>query len=236
MIPARIGSTRLPEKPLRRIAGTPLICRVVHQVAGLGLGGRVVVATDDIRVVNAVAAWGYEATLTDSRHRSGTARVAEVVSRPQYREVDVVLNVQGDEPFLPPEAVRGALGRVVAGDPIGTAAAPLPPEKAGDPHRVKVAVDETGHAVAFSRAPLPAGKGASTAYLQHLGIYAYTRPALFAWVRSQPVAEENVERLEQLRPLKYGTRIGVALLHEEAPAGIDTEDDLANAEAREVNA
>jgi 3-deoxy-manno-octulosonate cytidylyltransferase (CMP-KDO synthetase) len=157
--------------------------------------------------------------------------VAEVLARPTYACADVVLNVQGDEPFVPAEAIRGALRRVIEGDPIGTAAAPLPPEQAGDPHRVKVAIDRNGHAVSFSRAPLLAGEGASSEYLQHVGVYAYARGALLDWIRLKPVQAEATERLEQLRPLAHGMLIGVALLSQPALPGIDTEEDLRNAEA-----
>ncbi len=242
VIPARIGSTRLPEKPLRQIAGTPLITLVAEHARALGLAGDLVVATDDARVAALAEAAGVDAVLTDPRHRSGTERVAEVLARAAYAHADVILNIQGDEPFIPTRAVHGALARIARGDPIGTAAAPLAPERVNDPHRVKVAIDVHGHATGFSRAPLPAGEGASSEYLQHVGVYAYTRKALLDWVRWTPVTEEENERLEQLRPLGHGVCIGVAVLAEEVPPGIDTEDDLRNAEAwlanqeREVNA
>jgi 3-deoxy-D-manno-octulosonate cytidylyltransferase len=231
VIPARIGSTRLPEKPLRRIAGVPLVCRVARRVAELRVGDRVVVATDDRRIADAVRGFGVEATLTDPGHQSGTERVAEVVSRPGYSNVEVVLNLQGDEPFVPPEAIWGAVDRVLSGDAVGTAAAPLACDRASDPNRVKVSVTAGGRAMGFSRTPLPAGDGATCEYLQHVGVYAYTRQALLEWVGREPVREEMVERLEQLRPLKHGVQIGVAVLDREAPPGVDTEEDLRNAEA-----
>jgi 3-deoxy-manno-octulosonate cytidylyltransferase (CMP-KDO synthetase) len=152
-----------------------------------------------------------------------------------------VLNVQGDEPFMPEAAILGALKRVTEGDPLGTAAGPLPPEQVGDPNRVKVAVDRNGHAVSFSRAPLPPAEGALCESLHHLGVYAYTREALFDWIRLTPVPAEATERLEQLRPLAHGMSIGVAVLSEPVAPGIDTEEDLRHAEAhisgqeREVN-
>lgn len=231
VIPARLGSTRLPHKPLRLLAGTPLIVRVVQRVRSLELGGRLVVATDDARVARAVGAIGARAVLTDPRHRSGTERVAEIVGRPEYADVDVVLNVQGDEPLIPAAAIHGALARLEGEVPVGTAAAPLASELALDPSRVKVSVDATGHATRFSRAPLPAGEGASSEYLQHIGVYAYTRPSLLQWVALEPTAEEQRERLEQLRALAHGIRIGVAVLGSQAPPSIDTERDLRDAEA-----
>jgi len=231
VIPARIGSTRLPEKPLRQIAGTPLVSLVVQRISRLGLGGFLAVATDDRRIVREVERLGFAAVMTDPGCGSGTERVAEVLERPEYADVDIVLNVQGDEPFIPAAAVRGALERVTRGDAIGTAAAVLAPERAGDPNRVKVTVDRNGHAVSFSRPPLPAGEGVLSAYLQHLGVYAYTRAALLDWVRSDSTPGELAERLEQLRPMSRGVKIGVAVLDGEAPPGIDTEEDLREAES-----
>ena len=231
VIPARIGSTRLPQKPLRKIAGTPLISLVVERVFSLGLGGELVVATDDYRICDTVRQMGVQAVMTDSAHRSGTERIAEVLARAEYAKIDVVLNVQGDEPFVSEAAVRGALQRVEEGDQIGTAAVPIPPERAADPNRVKVVIDRNGRAIRFSRAPLLSSEGASSEYLQHIGVYAYTRRALLDWVRLVPVPDELSERLEQLRPLAHGMRLGVHVINEEALPGIDTEEDLATAEA-----
>ena len=241
VIPARIGSTRLPQKPLRTIAGTPLICLVAQRILSLNLGCRTVVATDSVAVAKAVEHLDVEPVMTDPGHRSGTERIAEVLAGQAYADADVVLNLQGDEPFVPAAAVYGALERVSRGDPIGTAAAPLAPERVSDPNRVKVAVDANGHAVKFSRSALPSGRGSGPAYLQHIGVYAYTRSALLQWAGAPVVPAERAERLEQLRPLAMGTSIGVALLTGEVPAGIDTEEDLLNAEnylqaQREVNA
>ncbi|MGH7645777.1 MAG: 3-deoxy-manno-octulosonate cytidylyltransferase [Gemmatimonadales bacterium] len=243
VIPARLASSRLPRKPLLPLAGEPLILRVTRRLAELALCDRLVVATDAREVADVVAGAGYEAVMTAPGHQSGTERVAEVARQPPFHEFDVVVNVQGDEPFVPAAAVRGAVTRVSAGTPIGTAAAPLAPALAGDPARVKVVVDARGRAVYFSRAPIPFdrdGRGA-VAYHQHIGVYAYTREALERWVRLAPVPEEAWERLEQLRPLLHGMAIGVALLDEAAAPGIDTPADLAWAEAhvtrqlREVN-
>lgn len=231
VIPARIGSTRLAEKPLRKIAGVPLITLVVRRVLSMQLEGTVVVATDDERIARSVDETGVRAIMTSPWHASGTERVAEVARLAAYREADVILNVQGDEPFVPEEAVRGALDRVRRGDPIGTAAAPLAAERAGDPNRVKVRLDGNGHAVVFSRAAVHSGLPGDAEYLQHVGVYACTRAALLSWVESPPVPEEITQRLEQLRPLARGTRIGVAVLKAGAASGVDTEEDLRNAEA-----
>jgi 3-deoxy-manno-octulosonate cytidylyltransferase (CMP-KDO synthetase) len=238
VIPARLGSSRLPRKPLLSLAGEPLILWVVRRVAQAGACDRVVVATDAAAIAAVVERAGYEAVLTSPRHRSGTERVAEVVARASFSDFDIVLNVQGDEPLVALEAVQGALERVRGGEPIGTAAAPLAAELARDPNRVKVIVDARGRAVYFSRAPIPfdrdegGGGGSGAGYLQHVGVYAYTRDALERWVRLPPVAAERCERLEQLRPLLHGIPIGVAVLREPAAPGVDTADDLDAVAAR----
>lgn len=224
VIPARLGSTRLRNKPLRLLAGEPLIRRVVQRVLDLGMDTTVVVATDSRRVAGAVRGLGVDAVLTNPGHGSGTERVAEVVLRPEYAGIDLVLNVQGDEPFIPSEAVHGALARVVSGDAIGTAAAPLASDHATDPSKVKVTVDGDGHVLSFSRSFVPSS-------LHHIGLYAYRRDSLLRWVDADPVPQEKAERLEQLRPLALGMSIGVALLDQEAPIGIDTEEDLKMAAA-----
>lgn len=223
VIPARLGSTRLPNKPLRLLAGEPLIRRVAKRVQGMA-DGPVVVATDSRRVAGAVGGTGASVVLTQPGHVSGTDRVAEVIDRPEYAEFDLIVNVQGDEPFVPAEAVTGVIDRVIAGDDIGTAATLLMAQDAADPNRVKVAVDAGGRAISFSRSFIPGSH-------HHRGIYAYRRDALFAWVHAGPAPEEVAERLEQLRPLALGLTIGVAVLNDPAPAGIDTEEDLQMAEA-----
>jgi len=230
VIPARIGSTRLPEKPLRLLRGTPLIVHVVNRVLELDPGAELVVASDDPRVCDAVAPLGVTAILTGSRHGSGTERVAEVADLPRFAGFDAFLNVQGDEPFLSGEAVAGAVARVEGGDQVGTAAAPLSPAHAADPNRVKVIVGPGGRALGFSRRLTGSMTQEGHRCYQHLGVYAYTRAALAAWVRATPVPAERVERLEQLRPLALGMSIGVAVIDEPAPLSIDTEEDLALAE------
>jgi 3-deoxy-manno-octulosonate cytidylyltransferase (CMP-KDO synthetase) len=229
VIPARLGSSRLPEKPLRTLAGDPLILWVVRRVAEFGLCDRLLVATDAPAIADIVARAGFEATLTSDRHGSGTERIAEVASRPAMRGYDVVLNVQGDEPFVARAALAGAVEMVRGGFPLGTAAAPLDPRHAGDPSKVKVQVDATGRALAFSRGPIAAAPGC--AVLQHVGVYAYTPAALAQWVAWPAVAAESTERLEQLRPMEHGMAIGVARLADAAEPGIDTPQDLVRAEA-----
>lgn len=230
VIPARIGSTRLPQKPLRLLAGEPLIRVVARRALALGLGGPVVVASDDRRVLEAVAPLGVAGVLTDPGHASGTERVAEVAARPELASADMLLNLQGDEPFLTRSAALGALRRVERGDDVGTAAQPLRPGVDRNPNRVKVEIDARGTARRFFRSPDPATPPAGEV-LQHLGVYAYTPATVRRWVALPPVAGERADELEQLRPLAHGMRIGVAKLSEAAPHGIDTEEDLRLAEA-----
>jgi 3-deoxy-manno-octulosonate cytidylyltransferase (CMP-KDO synthetase) len=228
VIPARLGSSRLPRKPLLPLAGEPLILWVIRRVAEAGVCERLVVATDAREIVRVVEAAGHEAVLTSSAHQSGTERVAEVVANTPFSGFDIILNVQGDEPLVAPEALAGAVARVAGGDPIGTAAGALDRALAHDPARVKVVVDVGGHARYFSRAPIPFDRDATgdVVYRQHVGVYAYTPEALARWVRLPPVAEERWERLEQLRPLLHGLPIGVALFAAAAAPGVDTPEDL----------
>lgn len=236
VVPARVGSTRLQTKPLQPLGGAPLVARVIERAREVPGIDRLVLATDSTRVADAVARWQVETVLTRRDHESGTDRVAEVAGMPGFDRYDVVVNFQGDEPFLPAEAVTGAVGRVLAGDPIGTAAAPLDPALRDDPARVKVVCDAGGRALYFSRAAIPYLRDdadlARARWWQHLGIYAYRSSVLLELTRL-PVGElERSERLEQLRALAAGYAIGVALLDAAVPPGIDTPDDLAAAEAR----
>ena len=234
VIPARLGSSRLPKKPLLPLAGEPLILWVVRRVAEAGVCDRWVVATDAREIVAVVERAGYAAVLTSPEHQSGTERVAEVIGNKPFKDFDLILNVQGDEPLVALDALRGAVARVRAGDPIGTAAGSLDPALASDPSRVKVVTDAGGRAVYFSRAPIPFDRDGAgdVVYHQHVGVYAYTREALERWVRLPSVPEERWERLEQLRPLLHGIPIGVALLPGAAAPGVDTADDLKYAEAQ----
>jgi 3-deoxy-manno-octulosonate cytidylyltransferase (CMP-KDO synthetase) len=235
VIPARLGSTRLPNKPLQLLAGEPLITRVIERVLDHGLVTELVVATESPEVVQVVKRCRVRAVLTSALHQTGTDRVAEVAQRPDFASFEVIVNLQGDEPFLPREALAGALDRVEQGDDIGTAAAPLTAALAADPSRVKVVTDASGRALYFSRAVIPfpraPGESSDAPYWQHLGIYASGRAALTRWAGLPPCPPEQVERLEQLRALYHGMTIGVARLEEPALPGVDTAEDLRRAEA-----
>ncbi len=235
VIPARLGSTRLPNKPLCLLAGEPLVTRVVERVREHGVVDDLVVATESPMVVQVVEHAGVAAVLTAEDHPSGTDRVAEVANLPAYQDYDVILNIQGDEPFLSRAAVRGALDRVAGGDEIGTAASPLTAEEAENPNAAKVVMDVGGRALYFSRSVIPHRRDADTPsdglYWGHLGIYAYTREALTRWVSCPVTMAEQAEKLEMLRALQNGLTIGVALVEEDPIPGVDTIDDLNRAEA-----
>jgi 3-deoxy-manno-octulosonate cytidylyltransferase (CMP-KDO synthetase) len=235
VIPARLGSTRLPHKPLQLLAGEPLITRVVERVREHAVVGELVVATDSPSIADVVRQSGVNVVMTDPSHANGTDRVAEVAARREFADFDVVVNIQGDEPFLAREALTAALTRVADGDDIGTAAAPLAPELASDPSRVKVVFDARGKALYFSRSVIPHAREGGTRnpgmYWQHVGIYAYSRPAIDRWPALAPSAAEQAEQLEQLRALHHGLSIGVAQLEEVVQPGIDTLEDLRRAEA-----
>jgi 3-deoxy-manno-octulosonate cytidylyltransferase (CMP-KDO synthetase) len=240
VIPARLGATRLPHKPLRSLGGRPLVVRVWERVVALGVADHCVVATDSDAVAAAVRAAGGDAVLTRADHPSGTDRVAEAAAFPAYRGYDAVVNVQGDEPFVSRAIVAGAAALVTAGAfPVGTVACRAAADVLARPDVVKVVADDAGRALYFSRAPVPwlrepddAGdRDARDALVRrHVGVYAYTRDALERWVALPVHALERVERLEQLRPLAHGLAIGVARVEEDPAPGVDTEEDLRAAE------
>ncbi|HEX7939669.1 MAG TPA: 3-deoxy-manno-octulosonate cytidylyltransferase [Gemmatimonadaceae bacterium] len=238
VIPARLGATRLPRKPLRLLAGRPLVVRVWERVAAMGVADRCVIATDSDEVAQAARQNGAEAMLTAANHASGTDRVAEVAANREFARFDAILNVQGDEPFISSAAASGALGCLSDDVHIGTAAVQATDAILDEPSIVKVVTGDKGRALYFSRAPIPflrEPKDASDAALlrervwQHVGVYAYTKEALNRWVKLPVHPLERIERLEQLRPLAAGMAIGVALIPGPLRNGIDTETDLARA-------
>jgi 3-deoxy-manno-octulosonate cytidylyltransferase (CMP-KDO synthetase) len=239
VIPARLGATRLSRKPLRLVAGVPIVVRVMERVAALKVADRIIVATDSEEIAERVREAGGLAELTDASHPSGTDRVAQVAARPAHAGFDVILNVQGDEPFVGAAAIRGAIAQVrTGGFALGTAGARAPSEILGQPDVVKVVAADDGAAMYFSRAPIPwlrdAGSVADRAardrcVLHHVGVYAYAPDALTRWVTLPTHPLERVERLEQLRPLAAGLRMGVAVVEGPVRGGIDTEADLAQA-------
>ena len=239
VIPARLGAMRLPRKPLRLLSGLPLIVRVWQRISQMNVADAVVVATDDESVASAVRAVGADCVMTSDEHTSGTERVAEVASQPRFKGYKTNVNVQGDEPFIGSGAVKGAADLVSTGRfPLGTAASRASTEILDTPSLVKVVVAQDGRAMYFSRAPIPYLRDKADSAklaertLQHIGVYAYSREALTEWVSLPPHPLEEIERLEQLRPLAAGLPIGVAVTNEAPASGIDTEEDLERANAR----
>ncbi len=241
IVPARLASSRLPNKPLYPILGRPLIEWVWHRVRDMRALDRVVVATDSEEVAEVCRAMGAPVELTSPDHPSGTDRVAEVAGREAYRDFPVIANIQGDEPLLEERQLTAAVELVVAeGWDVGTCATPLAREDArGDPNVVKVARAANGRALYFSRAKIPYKRDGKPSdeelgrapFLRHVGIYAYSRDALAAWVAMPPSPLERLEMLEQLRPLEAGLRIGVAVVGRADP-GVDTPADVVRMEER----
>lgn len=228
VIPARYGSTRLPAKPLLRSTGKYLIQHVYEQACAAQTAQLVLVATDDPRIAAAVDGFGGNVVMTRADHASGTDRVAEVA---QDLDVDVVINLQGDEPEIAPAAIDilpGLLARNAESD-MATVATPITNMiQFHDPNCVKVVCDDQGRALYFSRAPiphvrdgLPDFRAEPPRYLLHLGIYAYRREFLLKVAALPPVALEQDEKLEQLRVLAHGGRIQIGLVAQ-AARGVDT--------------
>ena len=231
IIPARWGSTRFPGKPLHLLAGKPLLQHVWERCNCVPGVDQVIVATDDTRILEAAFSFGAEVALTSAGHPSGTDRIAEVAKN--LRSTDILLNVQGDEPFLDPE-LAGRLIRTLKDDSrarMATAACPLDPADLDNPNVVKVVCDLEGNALYFSRSPIPCDRDgdSSPARLRHIGIYAYRRPFLLDFVKRKQTPLEKSEKLEQLRALEHGAAIRV-LITKSAGLGIDTPEDALAAE------
>jgi 3-deoxy-manno-octulosonate cytidylyltransferase (CMP-KDO synthetase) len=243
VIPARHGSTRLPGKPLALIAGTPMVLHV-HRLAVRSGAAEVIVATDDDRIRAACASVGAIVEMTSAAHASGTDRIAEVAARRRWAAADIVVNVQGDEPLLPPALVAQAASLLAAtpSASVATLAVPIATEAEYlDPNVVKLVARPDGMALYFSRAPIPwdrDGSASSPAGTQrhlgarrHLGLYAYRVSALQALAAAPAAALERRERLEQLRALSLGMQVAVADAVEPPGPGVDKPEDLARVEA-----
>jgi 3-deoxy-manno-octulosonate cytidylyltransferase (CMP-KDO synthetase) len=236
VIPARFDSSRLPGKALLPLAGKPML-QWVHERARASRAAEVIVATDDERIALAARGFGAEVAMTARTHVSGTDRIAEVAASRGWAGEEIVVNVQGDEPLIPP-AIINQVAELLAANPradIATlaskidSAADLP-----DPNNVKVACDATGRALYFSRAPIPFNRDQpatlTPATLRHVGIYAYHVSALRRLAALPPGRLEQIEKLEQLRALENGMEIRVALAVERPLADVNTATDLERAE------
>ncbi|ANI98888.1 3-deoxy-manno-octulosonate cytidylyltransferase [Polynucleobacter wuianus] len=232
VIPARLGSTRLPRKPLADIGGKPMVVRVAEQ-AKKSLAHSVVVATDSVEIQAACDEHRIECLLTRENHPTGTDRLAEVAQLLKLPDNALVVNVQGDEPLIPPELIN-QVAQTLADHvecAISTVAVPIhDAAEIQNPNVVKVVLNRSGEALYFSRASIPfvrdAGAEDKTEHLRHLGIYAYRAEFLQAYTRLDPAPPEQAEALEQLRALWNGYRIAVHTAAKTPPAGVDTPDDL----------
>jgi 3-deoxy-manno-octulosonate cytidylyltransferase (CMP-KDO synthetase) len=237
VIPARFASTRLPGKPLLDIGGKPMVIRVAEQAAKSG-AQQVIIATDHPPIVSVAVAQGFQACMTRADHVSGTDRIAEVSAQQGWTDDAIVVNVQGDEPLIPPELIR-AVAQHLHDHPecaMATACHAIHDEASmRNPNIVKVVLDKNGNALYFSRAPIPWSRDAyaqnlplpqNVTALRHIGIYAYRASFLRAYGQLAPAPLEQAESLEQLRALYHGYKIGVTKTDQAPPSGVDTENDL----------
>jgi 3-deoxy-manno-octulosonate cytidylyltransferase (CMP-KDO synthetase) len=239
IIPARYASTRLPGKPLLEVGGRPMLERVWQQ-ARQSAAGRVLVATDDARIQAVAAGFGAEVCLTDPAHPSGTDRLQEVAQRLALEDEAIVVNVQGDEPLIPPAVINQVAANLAANPDCGVATLCVPigdSHELHNPNAVKVVFDARGRALYFSRAAIPWPRDSFAAdpqampagehWFRHIGIYAYRVGFLHRHVSWPPAPLEQLEQLEQLRALYHGVAIHVAPAVAPVPAGVDTPADLA---------
>jgi len=243
VIPARYGSTRLPGKPLLKIAGQAMIAHVCQR-AMEAEADDVVVATDDQRIYDQVIALGLKVVMTDPNHQSGTERITEVAEKMGWGDEEIVVNLQGDEPLIPPAYIRDvalALGAQNQANIATLAAKVTDSEEIFNSNAVKVVLNHAGYALYFSRAAIPWDRNSFSAtggipshnmpYLRHIGMYAYRVKFLKEYCSWQPSELESVESLEQLRILWYGQQILVKTVAKAPEAGVDTQADLERVES-----
>ena len=242
IIPARLASTRLPNKPLADLGGKPMVVRVAERARESG-AARIIVATDHPDILAACAAHGIEACMTRADHPSGTDRIAEVALALGLGADEVVVNLQGDEPLIDPGLLAACASRIRDGVPMATCAHPiLDVADVFNPNVVKVVLDKAGRAMYFSRATIPWHRNAFAATgapdrqdslpagyapLRHIGLYAYSNAFLQAYPALESAPLETIEALEQLRVLWHGYPIAVHVTDSAPPGGVDTPDDLA---------
>ena len=237
VIPARFNSTRLPGKPMLLIGGKPMVVRVAEQAALSG-AAQIWIATDHQPIMAAMHEHGFKACMTRADHPSGTDRIAEVVAQHNWGDETIIVNVQGDEPLIPPSLIL-AVAQHLHDHPecvMATACHPINDEASmRNPNIVKTVLDKAGNAMYFSRAPIPYPRDAfanntplpaNLSVLRHIGIYAYRAKFLRAYSQLAPADIEQIESLEQLRVLFHGYKIGVTITQDAPPSGVDTEADL----------
>jgi 3-deoxy-manno-octulosonate cytidylyltransferase (CMP-KDO synthetase) len=227
-----MAASRFPGKPLARIAGKPMLQYVVEGARAAKRLREVIVATDDARIVAACAEFGARAVLTSAAHATGTDRIAEVAAK---LDAEIVVNVQGDEPLIAGFVIDAVVDALVAAPECALATAVHRAEAgaATDPNRVKAVLDRAGNALYFSRSAIPHAldAGAATPRWQHVGVYAYRREFLLAYVKLPQTPLERAERLEQLRALEHGERIRCAVIEGWRSVPVDVPEDIARVEA-----
>lgn len=237
IIPARYASSRLPRKPLADIAGKPMIQHVWEKAQQAG-ANRVIIATDHEEIEQVAKTFGAEVCMTSTEHNSGTERLAEVIEKMAIADDEIIVNVQGDEPLIPPVIIQQVAQNLAENQVnMATLAVKLETkEELFNPNCVKVVTDQKGMALYFSRAAIPFARDyfadcndafvSSQPYLRHIGIYSYRAKFVNQYIRWQPTVLEKLESLEQLRALWYGEKIHVELAKEAPQVGVDTLEDL----------
>ena len=237
IIPARYASSRLPRKPLADIAGKPMIQHVWEKAQQAG-ANRVIIATDHEEIEQVAKTFGAEVCMTSTEHNSGTERLAEVIEKMAIADDEIIVNVQGDEPLIPPVIIQQVAQNLAENQVnMATLAVKLETkEELFNPNCVKVVTDQKRMALYFSRAAIPFARDhfadcddafvASQPYLRHIGIYSYRAKFVNQYIRWQPTVLEKLESLEQLRALWYGEKIHVELAKEAPQVGVDTLEDL----------
>lgn len=235
IIPSRFGSTRFQGKPLAMISGRPMIQHVYDAACRAAHIQRVVVATDDHRIFNAVEKFGGQAVMTSDDHRSGTDRVAEAAQKLGLVPEDIIINVQGDQPLMEPQCLDEVVSPLISDPELGMSTLAfriVNPKEYTDPKDVKVVMNEQGDALYFSRAPIPFGRDEGERFdsFKHLGVYAYRRRFLEIF-RNLPTGRlESIEKLEQLRALEHGHRVRVVVTAHDSPE-VDLPSDIARIES-----
>ncbi len=231
IIPARLASTRFPQKVLADIGGTPMVVRTANRVKHLD---NVVVAADDEQIISTCKAYGIEAMLTSTTHKSGTDRINECAQILNLDDDEIIINVQADEPFIEPEVVKSLIDRLKTLQKneedfiMGSCYNAINSEAAQDPNLVKVVVDNSQNAIYFSRSPIPYNSSGMATYFGHIGIYGFSKKSLNDFCSLDDAPIEDIEKLEQLRAIYHGKKISM-LKVTSTGFGIDTPEDLERA-------
>ena len=231
IIHARLASTRFPQKVIADIGGIPMVVKTAQRVAHLD---RVVVAADDEQIISTCKAYGVEAMLTSTTHKSGTDRIHECAQILNVADDELIINVQADEPFIEPDVVESLINKLKAlqkqNEPfiMGSCYNAINAETAQDPNLVKVVIDDNDNAIYFSRSKIPYNQGGGAKYFGHIGIYGFSKKSLHEFCNLKDAPIEDIEKLEQLRAIYHGKNIAMVKVASTG-FGIDTQEDLQRA-------